>query len=94
MPASSKVISDESGRTRTRNESLGDREDSAVDPMPVSVTLNTKRNQVFRCIMTELTPGIQMMDFQHCCGTAILTSPSISVEHLVSKCFVAFRIQF
>jgi hypothetical protein len=33
--------------------------------MPASVTVNTKRNQIFRCIVTELTPGIHVMDFQH-----------------------------
>jgi hypothetical protein len=61
-------------------------------PMPTFVTVNTKRNQVFGCIMTELTSRIHMMDFQHHCRTAILTSPSISVQHLNSKCFVAHRI--
>jgi hypothetical protein len=53
-------------------------DDAAVDSMPTSVTVNTKRNQIFRYIMAELTPGIQMMDFQHFCGTAILATPSIS----------------
>jgi hypothetical protein len=61
--------------------------------MPASVTVNTKRNQVFRCIMTELTSRFHMMDFQHHCRTAILTSPSISVQYLIFECFVPLRIQ-
>jgi hypothetical protein len=39
--------------------------DSSADTMPLSVTLNAKRNQIFRRIVAELAPGIQMMDFQH-----------------------------
>jgi len=74
-------------------KSFGDSEDSAVDPMPASVTANTKRNQVFRCIMTELTSGIQMMDFQHSCRTAILTSPTIPLQDLILECLVHLRIQ-
>ena len=49
------------------------------DPMPASVTVNAKRNQIFRYIMAELTSGIQMMDLQHFSGTAILASPSIPI---------------
>jgi hypothetical protein len=40
---------------------------SAVEPMPASVTVNAKRNQIIRCIMTEFTPRLFMMDFQHSC---------------------------
>ena len=61
--------------------------------MPVSVAFNTKRNQIFRCIMAEFASGIQMMDFQHLCGTAILASPSISIQDLDFERFVALRIQ-
>lgn len=50
--------------------------------MPASVTVNTKRYQIFLCIMAELTSGIKMMDFQHFCGTAVLASPSIPLQDL------------
>ena len=58
---------------------LGGNGDSVFDPMPASVTVNAKRNQIFRYIMAELTSGIQMMDLQHFSGTAILASPSIPI---------------
>jgi hypothetical protein len=62
--------------------------------MPVFVTLDAKRDQIFQCIMAELTSAIQMMDFQHCCGTAILAAPSIPIQDLNPERFVAHQIQF
>jgi hypothetical protein len=38
------------------------------------MTVSTKRNQVLRYIMTELTPRLYMMDFQHFCRAAVLNS--------------------
>ena len=61
--------------------------------MPAFVTGNAKRNEIFPRIVAELTPGVQMMDFQHLCGTAILASPSIPVQDLNFERFVALRIQ-
>jgi hypothetical protein len=61
--------------------------------MSFSVTIHTKRNQIFRCIMAQLTAGIQMMDLQHLCGAAILASPSIPVQDLDFECFVFLHIQ-
>jgi hypothetical protein len=69
-------------------------EDSAVNPMPASVTVNAKRNQVIRGIVTELTPRFYVMDFQHLCRTAILASPSISFQHFILERLVPFGIQF
>jgi hypothetical protein len=69
-------------------------ENSAFDLMPPSVTVGTKRNQIFRCIMAELTSGIKMMDLQHFCGTAILASPSIPTQDLNLERLVAHQIQF
>ena len=43
--------------------------------------------------MTELTPRFHMMDFQHFCRTAILTTPSIPVQHLIPECFIHLRMQ-
>lgn len=62
--------------------------------MPTSVTVNTKCNQIFQGIMAELTPGIQMVDFQRFCGTAILASPSIPIQDLNLERLIAHLIQF
>ena len=64
--------------TRKKRNFCGNK-DSAFHPMPMSVTVDTKRNQILQCIMAELTPGVLVMDLQHLRGTAILASPSIPV---------------
>lgn len=61
--------------------------------MPASVTVNTKGNKVFRHIMTELASAIKMMDLQHFNGTAVLASPSISVQDLYFELFVLLQFQ-
>jgi len=78
---------------RARSETFVVIKDSAFHPMPMPVTVNTKRNQIFQCIMAELTPGVQVMDFQHFCRTAILASPAIPIQNLDFEYFVAHRIQ-
>jgi hypothetical protein len=56
--------------------------DLKFDPMPPSMTDNTERNQILRCIMAEFTSGNNMMDLQHFSGAAILASPSIPIQNL------------
>jgi hypothetical protein len=62
--------------------------------MPACVTVNAKRNQVIQGIVTKLTPQFYVMDFQHFCRTAILTSPSISFQRFILDRLIPFGIQF
>jgi len=58
------------------------------------MTTDAKRNQVLHHIVTEPTPGFQMMDLQAFYRTALLTPPAISLEHACPDDCVFFRIQF
>jgi hypothetical protein len=57
-----------------------------------SVASNTKCNQVVHNIATQSTPWFHVMDLQVFHGTALLTAPTIPLQHLVSKEDVIFRI--
>jgi hypothetical protein len=58
----------------------------------LSVANNAKRNQVMHHITPELTPGFHMMDLQIFHGTALLTAPTIPLQHSLSKEDVIFGI--
>ncbi len=59
-----------------------------------SVTANAKRNQIKRCVVTELTSSFQMVDLEVPWSTAILASPSVTLQDLVMKRFVLVWVQF
>jgi hypothetical protein len=56
------------------------------------VAINAKRNQVVHHVPTQLTPGFHVMDLQVFHGTALLTAPTIPLQHLLSKEDVIFGI--
>lgn len=60
--------------------------------MHSSVASNAKRNQVVHHIATQLTPGLHVMDLQVFYGTALLTAPTIPLQHSLSKEDVIFGI--
>jgi len=53
---------------------------------------NAKRNQIVHHIATQLTPGFHVMHLQVFQGTALLTAPTIPLQHLFSKEDVIFGI--
>jgi hypothetical protein len=58
------------------------------------MTTDAKRNQVVRDIVTELAPGVHVMDLQSFHGTALLTPPTISFHDPDSEFRVLLRTQF
>jgi hypothetical protein len=60
--------------------------------MHPSMANNAKRNQVLHHIATQLTPGFHVMDLQIFRGTALLTAPTIPLQHAFSKEDVIFGI--
>ncbi len=60
----------------------------------LAVTTDAKRNQVVHHIVTELAPGLHVVNFQAFHGTALLTPPAVSFEHACPDNCVYFRIQF
>ena len=55
------------------------------------MTTDAKRNQVVRDIVTELAPGVHVMDLQSFDGTALLTPPTISFHDPDSEFRVLLR---
>ena len=60
--------------------------------MRPSVASNAERNQVVHHIAPELAPRFYMMDLQVHHGTALLTAPTIPLQHSLSKEDVVFEI--
>jgi hypothetical protein len=60
--------------------------------MHPSVANNAKRNQVLHHIAPELAPAFHVMDLQVFHGTALLTAPTIPLQHAFSKEDVIFGI--
>jgi hypothetical protein len=62
--------------------------------MTFAVTTAAKRDQVVHHIVTELAPGLHMMNLQALHGTALLTPPTISLQDPDSEFRVLFQAQF
>jgi hypothetical protein len=60
--------------------------------MHPSVANDAERNQVVHYIATQLTPVFHVMDLQVFHGAALLTSPTIPLQHSLSKEDVIFGI--
>jgi len=58
------------------------------------MAIGAERNQVVHHVPAELTPGLHVMNLQVLHGTAVLASPTISFQHLVSNHGVFFRNAF
>jgi hypothetical protein len=58
------------------------------------MTTGAKRNQVLHHVTAELASALHVMDLQAFHGTALLASPSISLQNLDSQFLVLFRAQF
>jgi hypothetical protein len=73
----------------TANRSVYKRylETSMMHPL---VANNAKRNQIAHHIATQLTSGFHVMDLQIFHGTALLTAPTIRLQHLLSNKDVIF----
>ncbi len=59
-----------------------------------SVTTHAKCNQIVRDIPAELASRLYVVNLQVLHGTAVLASPAISFQHLISDRGVFFRVQF
>ncbi len=57
------------------------------------VTADTKRDQVLKGVVAELTARVYMMDLQLSLRTAALTPPAVSLQHSLSQCFVFLQAQ-
>jgi hypothetical protein len=60
----------------------------------LSVTTGAQRNQIVRHVPTQLAPMLHVMNLQVLCGTAVLTPPTVSFQHLLSDQVVFFGVQF
>ncbi len=65
-----------------------------VPSVTFAVTTDAKRNQVVHDIVSEMAPGFHVMDLQAFHGTALLASPTISLQDPDSEFHVIFRAQF
>lgn len=61
--------------------------------VPPSVTVNTERNQVIERIVAQLTSFDEMMHLQVFRRTAVLASPSVSLEHSVAQQPICIRAE-
>ena len=63
-------------------------------PVAFSMAIGAECNQVVHHVPAKLTPGLHVMNLQVLHGTAVLASPTISFQHLVSDPGVFFRRAF
>ena len=57
------------------------------------VTAYTERDQILQRIVAELAARFYVMDLQISMGATALAPPTVSPEHLLSKCFVFLQAQ-
>ena len=82
-----------SNHCNSRKDTFGPKELLLPAPsVTFAVTIDAKRQQVVHHIAPELAPGFPMMYLQIFHGTALLTPPTIPLQHSLSKQNVIFGI--
>jgi hypothetical protein len=61
--------------------------------VPLSVTVDTERNQIFKLVVPKLASSGEMMHLQEFRGAAILTSPAVSFEHEIAQLPICLQIE-
>jgi len=56
----------------------------SLPSMPLSMAESAQCGDVCHCIGTESAPSLQMMNLQVVEGTALLTAPTVSFQHLIA----------
>jgi hypothetical protein len=65
-----------------------------LSSVAIFMTVHAKRDQVLYHVATELAPRFHMMDLQILHRTALLTPPTISLQHAVSEQCIFLEWQF
>lgn len=65
-----------------------------VPPVTISMAIRAERNQILRRVRSELAPRLHVMHLQVLHSAAVLATPTVSFQHLLSDHDVFFRLQF
>jgi len=64
-----------------------------LDLVSTEVSASTKREPVLLGILTELAPSSLVINLYVAAGTAILASPSVTIQHLPVQLFIGLGVQ-